>query len=68
LIYLNSDFWNFKFRLRPVLNYFVILKECPVMIQPSVFLNENIFTVNYLVDTFFENVDVPNLKFKYEVS
>jgi len=48
---------------------FVLLKECPMVIQASVFQTRiSLITVNYLVDNFFENVDVPYSKVEWVVS
>jgi len=65
--YTLNPFFHYKFIqiLEIFLNY---LKSVLVWIQISVFFNENTpfpsyFTVNYLSDNFFENIDVPKLKF-----
>jgi len=50
-------------------NFFVTLTDNPVAIQTTVFQMRTIFfTLNYLVDFFVENYDVPNPKFESVVS
>jgi len=51
--------------------FYHLIKKCLVAIQISVFRMTTLpflFTVNYLVVRFFENFDVPNLKFGRVVS
>jgi len=55
-MYLKSKDHIFKF-----LRFLVLLNECPVEIQTSIFqMTASLFAVNYLVDNCFENFDVGN--------
>jgi len=53
--------FNYTYRLYfQILEIFFVLLDCPVKMQNSVFQMRNpIFSVNYLVNTFSENLDVP---------
>jgi len=46
------------------LDIFIQLKEYPVVKQISVFQVKTLFTLNYLVNKMFLNVDVSNSKFE----
>lgn len=57
----NSDFWNFQVHRNYIFSIiwiFTLFKERPMIIQTFVFQNND----------FFENIDVPKLKFERVVS
>jgi len=60
-----------KYRILKSPNLFVctIIEECPAVVQTSVFQMKipPFFTVNYLSDHFFENIDVSNSNFKIRI-
>jgi len=42
--------------------FYYLLNECSMAIQTFIFKLVSHFIINYLVDNFFENFGIPNLK------